>query len=118
MITIRGIIPREYVVNAHYYANKAGAKKHVPCQIQVIKLNPYTLVHESEFILYSKGQEKTAVRFTVSDEGDFYNVNSLAKSIVYRKKNPLNPTQTQMNAGTGSTFSSHTGAHIPQPNNP
>jgi len=99
VITIRGIIPGEYIVNAHYYstrriekamsvlrAERAGeaeviehdrfltnsgqAKAPVTVKIEVHKVNPYKILWMGELPFGSRGQEETFVRFTVDKMGN------------------------------------------------
>jgi|ETNvirnome_2_130_1030620.scaffolds.fasta_scaffold10901_4 hypothetical protein len=71
VMTIRGIIPGEYIVNNHLYSMKADAKKGGPIEVttKVIKLNPYGEVHTGVVTLPLRGSEETVIRFTVNPEG-------------------------------------------------
>ena len=85
IVSIRGIAPGEYVVNLHLYRDDRG--KAVPAKVKVEKLNPRVkLVYYGDVTLNGHGDEKTAVRFSVTSTGDFRDVNRLAKAIVpYRR---------------------------------
>ena len=85
VVTLRGIVPGEYVVNInHYLANGTGD---VPVQVKVDKLNPevvsifYTTLH-----LDHKGQELTAVRFTLDEKGQVTDINRRPKTLVRGNK--------------------------------
>jgi hypothetical protein len=73
IVTIRGIVPGEYVVNAHEFVANTPAK--VPVSVKIEKLNPTASVvfygtHEFDH----KGQEETFVRFTLDAEGKVVDV--------------------------------------------
>ena len=91
MVTIRGIVPGEYIVNVHWYNKKVavkelGEKNYFPLlvQVQVEKINPYNVVYATEVSLDRKGMEKTVVRFTVNEDGSVSNFNTLSYGIVGR----------------------------------
>jgi hypothetical protein len=83
VVTIRGIEPGEFTVNAHYYDSKDG--KAVEVTASVIKVNPRAeVVYYGQMNLARKGEEATLVRFTVLPDGSVVNVNTLPKSLVQR----------------------------------
>ncbi len=83
VVTVRGFSPGEYTVNVFYYESKNGEP--VPVNVSVVKVNP-----KAEVVFYGtvnvvrKGDEVTAVRFTVNREGKVEAVNTLAKTLVER----------------------------------
>ncbi|WP_240668441.1 hypothetical protein [Piscinibacter defluvii] len=83
VVTIRGIEPGEFTVNVSYYESKNGQP--VEVTVSVIKVNPRAeVVFYGQARLARKGDEATAVRFTVRPDGGIVNVNTLAKSLVQR----------------------------------
>lgn len=83
VVTVRGIAAGEFTVNVHYYESKDG--KPVEVTVSVIKVNPRAEVaYYGQLTLARKGDEATAVRFTVLADGSVGNVNTLAKSLVQR----------------------------------
>lgn len=81
VVTIRGYIEGEYIVNIHYYATKTHQP--VTVSVNVAKVNPkLEVVYYGDVELVRPGDEKTAVRFSVSKQGEVSNVNTLPKSIV------------------------------------
>jgi hypothetical protein len=83
VVTLRGIEPGEFTVNVHYYESKNG--KPVEATVSVIKVNPRAeVVFYGQVQLARKGDEATAVRFTVLPDGSVTNVNTLPKSLVQR----------------------------------
>ena len=79
IVTIRGTVPGEYVVNVHMYM-KRSAVVEVPVTIQLDKINPYSTVTIKEVILRISGDEGTAFRFTLNKDGDVIDINQLKKA--------------------------------------
>jgi hypothetical protein len=82
VVSIRGILPGEYVVNLHLYrAERDGAA--VPATVKVEKLNPRVeIVFYGEVVLSRPSEERTAVRFSVGADGRVRDVNDLPKELV------------------------------------
>ena len=81
IVTIRGLIPGEYVVNVHYYATETGLP--VRSTVKVSKVNPaLEIVYYGETLLEKKGDEKTAVRFVIDKSGRVEQISHIFKSIV------------------------------------
>ena len=81
VVTIRGVVPGEYVVNLHYYATETGNPVHAT--VKVAKVNPaLEIVYYGETVLSEKGEEKTAVRFTIDKSGRVERITHIPKSIV------------------------------------
>jgi hypothetical protein len=75
IVTIRGIVPGEYVVNAHEFLAVSGEK--VPVSIKVEKLNPTaSVVFYGSHDFDHKGQEETFVRFRVDADGKIQDVST------------------------------------------
>ena len=90
VVSIRSIIPGEYVINAHYYArkvmqsmlnfknervivgvhDKSSQHRLLTVKIELHKVNPYTILWVGEKKFFRKGQEETFVRFTIDKKGD------------------------------------------------
>ena len=83
VVTIRGIEPGEYTVNVQYYESKNNEP--VEVTVSVIKVNPRAeVVFYGQLTLARKGDEATAVRFTVLPDGAVTNANTLPKKLVQR----------------------------------
>jgi hypothetical protein len=68
IVTIRGIVPGEYVVNAHEFI--ANSSEKVPVSVKVERLNPTaSVVFYGTHDFDHKGQEETFVRFALDGEG-------------------------------------------------
>ena len=84
-VTLRGIIPGEFVINIHHYL--ANGTEDVPVEVKVEKLNPeVTLVFYTTLQLDHKGQELTAARFTMDEDGQISDVNRRPKTLVRSRK--------------------------------
>ena len=92
MVTIRGYVPGEYVVNVHMYTKREDAE--TPVTIILEKINPYKVVTGRNVVLKVKGDEKTAFRFTVDDEGKVIQTNQLEKGLAKRNPRPTLPGDT------------------------
>jgi len=78
---IRGLQAGEYVVNIHYYESETN--KPVDVSVKVAKVNPvYTVAYYGTTRLNEKGEEKTAVRFSVGGDGSISKINKLPKKLV------------------------------------
>ena len=83
VVTIRGIAPGEYVVNANYY--ESLDQHPVEVTVSVVKVNPRAeVVFYGQQTLGRKGDEVTMVRFTVLPDGSVSGVNTLPKRLVER----------------------------------
>ena len=81
VITVRGVVPGEYVVNVHYYATETGQP--LPVTVKVAKVNPaLEIVYYGQTILEKKGDEKTAVRFVIDKSGKVQGISHINKSLV------------------------------------
>ena len=91
VVTIRGIVPGEYVVNAHYYESKdvdtSNPKSGQPVDVtlSVVKVNPRAeVVFNGQHRLAKRGDEATLVRFSVSADGSVGAINTLPAKLVER----------------------------------
>lgn len=81
VVTIRGVVPGEYVVNVHYYASESRLPLAVT--VKVAKVNPaLEIVYYGDTLLENKGDEKTAVRFVIDKTGRVSQISHLNKSLV------------------------------------
>jgi len=81
IVSIRGIVPGEYVVNLHLY--RAAGGKPVPATVKIEKLNPKVeLIFFGSLELTEPGEERTAARFSVGTDGRVRAVNQLPKQLV------------------------------------
>ena len=81
VVTVRGIVAGEYVVNVSHYVSVAH--KPVPANVRVQKLNPVArVVWEGQVTVDHRGDEKTAVRFRLDAKGEVVDVNTRPKSLI------------------------------------
>jgi len=74
VVTIRGIIKGEYVINGHYYSlrsyDKIKPKKPaITVRVELHKVNPYSIMWVGEKTFNHRGQEETFLRFRLDQEG-------------------------------------------------
>jgi hypothetical protein len=81
VVTIRGYMEGEYVVNLLYYKSNFIAPLKV--KVKVEKINPrLEVVYFNDFFLKKIGDEITAVRFILDDKGNVLDLNQLQKPII------------------------------------
>lgn len=74
VVTIRGIIGGEYTLNLYYYENRSNQP--VTVSVKIEKVNPsLQLVYYDEVVLERIDTEKTVLRFTLSGDGEFMDIN-------------------------------------------
>ena len=80
-VTLRGIMPGEYVVNVfHYLANTVDE---IPVKVKVEKVNPQLeVIYYGTINLEKKGVEKTATRFNITQNGKVTISGNLFKKLV------------------------------------
>lgn len=80
-VSIRGIVAGEYTVNVNHYL--ATTNMPVPVTVKVEKVNPTVeVISYDNLTLDHTGQELTAVRFRVAQNGDVIDVNHRPKSLI------------------------------------
>ncbi len=84
VVTIRGIVPGEYVLNVHMYTkygNNGEESKPTKVKVTVDKINPFSTISSREFFLKKSGDEKTVCRLTLNNEGEVVETNEIPKSL-------------------------------------
>ncbi len=78
---VRGTVPGEYTVNLHYYESVNQVT--VPVTVRVAKVNPVYKIYFNDTVdMRRKGEERTAVRFTILRDGKIGRINRLEKKLV------------------------------------
>lgn len=78
---VRGTVPGEYTVNLHYYESVEQIT--VPVTVRVAKVNPVYKIYFNDTVdMRRKGEERTAVRFTILRDGKIGRINRLEKKLV------------------------------------
>ena len=81
VMTIRGVVTGEYVVNLHYYSSET--KQPVQVDVKLMKVNPaLEIVYYGQVKMKARGDEQTAIRFTIDKSGAVSRINKMQKSIV------------------------------------
>ncbi|MGI9229304.1 MAG: hypothetical protein ACR2P9_05540 [Gammaproteobacteria bacterium] len=81
VVTLRGVVKGEYVVNLHYYASETNRPVNV--NVRLVKVNPaLEIVYYDTVTLDKAGDEKTVLRFRINFDGKISNINFLPKQLV------------------------------------
>lgn len=71
IVSIRGFIPGEWVINLHLYMNKDGEGVEIPVRVKITKLNPKVVdVFNKKITLKTEKEEVTVTRFVMDSQGD------------------------------------------------
>jgi len=73
VVTIRGIVPGEYITNVHAY--RKSKEVTVNGYVRLLKLNPYVEYATEHFTIKNRGDEITVFRFYVNKDGYISDVN-------------------------------------------
>lgn len=83
IVTIRGIIPGEYILGIHEYSDNSIPHDEFTVNVKVEKINPsIKTVFKGKFKLIEIGHEVTVCRFTLDKEGNVSNINDLEYDFV------------------------------------
>jgi hypothetical protein len=86
-VTVRGIVPGEYVADVFRYTATTGEP--IPVTVKVEKINPtLSVVYYGQVVLNGKGDEKTAVRFTLDAAGRVSGIDDTFRSLSQLAINP------------------------------
>lgn len=69
IISIRGIVPGEYIINANAYSGDLSGQNPLDVTIKIIKLNPYQLVDQYTHKYTERSQERTYAVITIDETG-------------------------------------------------
>ncbi|MGB0663451.1 MAG: hypothetical protein ACPGMR_06655 [Pontibacterium sp.] len=85
ILTIRGRPPGEFVVNLHYFKSENQAP--VPVTVYLAEINPkLKVLNYTTTTLTYEGEEQTALRFTITPQGEVVDINQLQKSILEERQ--------------------------------
>ena len=89
-VSIRGIVAGEYTVNVNHYLATTGSP--VPVSVKVEKVNPSVeVVYYDTLILDHAGQEATATRFRVAENGSIVDTDRREKSLIQLTRSVRRP---------------------------
>ena len=96
VVTIRGIIKGEYVINGHYYSLRSYDKINPPkpvitVRVELHKVNPYSIMWVGEKEFTHRGQEETFLRFRLDKDG------KILPPFTFEKKKFVTPLQAMGN---------------------
>lgn len=81
VVTIRGVVKGEYVVNLHYYSSQTD--KPVDVNVRLVKVNPsLEVVYYDTVKMEKQGVEKTVLRFNIDRDGGISKLNFIPKKLV------------------------------------
>ena len=81
VLTIRGVVKGEYIVNIHYYASVT--QKPVDVNFKLVKVNPaLKIIYYGTASLEKEGDEKTVLRFRIGRDGQVSDIGFLPKKLV------------------------------------
>jgi hypothetical protein len=89
-IAIRGIYPGEYMISVMYYAtyDTKTPKKTIPVNVELIKINPYSIAFTQNKTLTEVGQTINFYSFRVDERGFVKDIRSTDASAVPFEKIP------------------------------
>ena len=127
VVTIRGVVPGEYLVNVHYYSDYSehgnlarGPMPPLEVKVIVHKVNPYSEVWQGIKPFTKKGQEETFIRFTMDKGGNvkppfrFLKKRLVSPQMYHGSLDPHSgppPVNVQYNAAAGPTQNLPEGAN-------
>ena len=68
-VSIRGIVPGEYLVSGHLYRVNEDLPKPIPVRVEVIKINPYRIIYQQTINFGGRGEAHNYYSFTVDANG-------------------------------------------------
>jgi hypothetical protein len=99
IVTIRGIIPGEWIINIHMF-NQNQKVKPSTVSIKIDKLNPkVTTVFEEKIKLTDYWQEETVVRLIMGVNGDIISTNKIPISLIQKNADMARRTNLGHPAG-------------------
>ena len=86
VITLRGWMPGEYIINVHMYAKRDIHEDYTgrttKIKVEMLKINPYKILFEEKLTLSKEGEEVTVRRVTLNQDGKIIATNKREKSFV------------------------------------
>jgi len=69
VVSLRGKVPGDYVVNVHLYRHRGKEKLPIKVKVELIRVNPYRIEISKSDFLFGEGDEITMFRFTLDKDG-------------------------------------------------
>jgi hypothetical protein len=86
VVSIRGIIPGEYIFNLHMFSKREPYA--TPVTVKLEKMNPFKTVVVKEVDLVGVGDEKTVFRFKIGNTGEVESLSDGPARSLIKKKVP------------------------------
>lgn len=86
VVTIRGTVSGEYVINVHMFA-KRSVEEITPVTVRLEKINPYKTIITKIIYLENTSDEKTAFRFTLDSNRNVKEISEINKKIANSNSN-------------------------------
>lgn len=81
-ISIRGIVPGEYLISGHFYRMNEEISGPVPVRVEVIKINPYAVLYQQTIEFSTKGELHNYYAFTINNLGFLTGIRETDESAV------------------------------------
>ncbi len=108
IMTVRGNSSGEHIVNVHLYSTKNRNDGPIDVNVQVLKINPYSEVHNDVITLKNNRDERTVIRFVVDEKGEVVSKNRLQKRFAGKQAANIQP---------GGSTSDTNISNLPPPSN-
>ena len=123
VMTIRGIIPGEWIINAHYYSaytyatgdagehsmivSKSKENYFITVRVELHRVNPYQILWVGEKKFTKKGQEETFLRFRLDKMGGIIPPFTFQKKDYVTPSGQVHSTGAPVSGSGSTTGSSH-----------
>ena len=67
VISVRSIMPGQHVFNVMLFSHRSNQA--IPVHVEIIKLNPYSIITDKDLVLHDTGEEHTIASFNVEKDG-------------------------------------------------
>lgn len=83
VISIRGILPGEYIVSVHLYRVQDDSQKAgVPVTVELEKINPFSILFNRTHMIREMGSVTNFLRFVVDEDGTVIEITETTESAV------------------------------------
>lgn len=101
IVTIRGIIPGQWIINIHMYRVNQNIKPSI-VHVKIEKLNPkVTTIVDEKITLTKHWQEETVARLMMSKDGSIITVNKIPSSLIKKQADMSQRRQQAAPSGPG-----------------
>lgn len=86
-IHIKECTDTHVTINAHYY--RSYAMTPVPIKVDLIRLDPLSIIHSASIVLDQPGQEKTVIQFDLDENCNITNITTTQSRFILLKNTPI-----------------------------